>query len=312
LYLGIRIYPDLDDFDIKTLARIILIIGLVIAALAIIQYFTPNNILESIGYSDDALSRPGQIFQTVSNQKRAFGTLSGPNQLGAYLMLAFLISVVFLSNKNNLVNKYLHIATGLVSLIAIYFSFSRAAWLGILVGIAAYLAIKFWQKIKSHRLLLAGLILLFLIVILISGYSDIILRQTDQTRIDRLSQSLDLLIDNPLGLGIGMVGPASQWLTNKPIISESFYLQIGLELGISGLIILIILLYQLVRKLHDNYLKLRPKLVGKFNLAIFISLIAIIVTGLFLHSLADSSLAYTLAVLLGYSNNYYLTKYNEG
>lgn len=315
LYLSIKLIKFSRE-EITSLIKFFLITVAIVIFLGLAQLVLPIDTLAQIGYSSFADWQPDlglQAFQQAGSYTRIAGPLSGPNQLGTYLvfsLLAFLGLTKFNLLKIRPETKKFYI---LLTIFVIFFTFSRSAWLALIVGLAIYYYLNRKDyNLKTRRtVVIGGSVIVAIAILLLIVNSDLLLRHTDQTRINRLNQSIGLLIDNPLGLGIGQVGPAAQWLkdeTSQALVSENFYLQIGLELGIFGLIAYIWLLIDLLKKAYSNLYQRTKNLTKGLNLAIFISLIAVMVANLFLHSLTDATLAYSLAILLGLAFNYQLNQ----
>jgi len=100
------------------------------------------------------------------------------------------------------------------------------------------------------------------------------------------------LISEPLkfffGSGLGTAGPAVLKYGNG-FISESWYLQIALEMGIIGLLLWLYLIFDILKKL----IKIKET-------ALVLGLIAVSICALFLHTWADNpAVAVTIFVLIG-------------
>jgi O-antigen ligase len=98
-------------------------------------------------------------------------------------------------------------------------------------------------------------------------------------------------MSNPIGHGLGSAGPAS-FKASQPVIPENWYLQIAYEVGILGLLLYILAFAGLL----GDFIRNR-------NLALPASLFAltcgILVSNLFLHTWADSTLVLIVFTLYG-------------
>jgi len=242
LYISTR-FVNLNKKETINLIRFFFLTVVIVLILSLIQIILPTNTLAQIGYTNFNDWQPNlglQAFQEAGSFNRVFGSLSGPNQLGIYLVFTLL---TFLGlNRTNILDFKIDIKSFflILGILLIILTFSRSAWLALIVGLIIYYYLnKENYSLKIRRIISIGFILILLISsLLVFTDNGILLRHTDQTRINQLGQSFELLLDNPLGLGIGQVGPAAQWLkdsTNQALISENFYLQIGLELGVDKL-----------------------------------------------------------------------------
>lgn len=308
LYLSVR-WIKLGKTEIRKLIKFFFFTLSLVIIISFIFLIIPNSHLENLGYSNFNNWQPKmglQSFQKAWGIDRAFGPLSGPNQLGLYLVFGLAILSGLNKTKKFLFNNWIKYLLTITSIILIILSFSRSAWLALaVVLLIIYLITK--NKIKSNKksyLVISLLLIVASAIVLISIYPDLILRQTDNIRIERLAHSFNLLIDNPLGVGIGKVGPAAQWLNStKALVSENFYLQIGLELGIIGLIAYIYLLASLIKKTYIKVISQKKSLIKGLNLGLLAGLIGIMVANLFLHSLTDATLAYSLGMIMGLAHN---------
>jgi len=120
-------------------------------------------------------------------------------------------------------------------------------------------------------------------------YEIIIRPSSTLWHITYLKDAYTMIMTHPFGLGLSKVGPASQWL-NQALVSESFYLQIALEVGVFGLLLFLIAFVLLSIKL------IKQK--TQFGLILFASLVSVLVASLFLHTLADGILAIYLGFVL--------------
>jgi len=312
LYLVIKSL-SFSKAELWQLFKVILVTTLIVVIFSVLQIIFGNSLMTWFGYTDQGQWQPYQALQTsqtIGNQTRIPGTLSGPNQLGVYMAM---IGLIILASLKKLVipklKKLLYPLLTLV-LLVIIFSFSRTAWISLALGFLAMVIYCFTNKVKDKQiqkkyLTIAGAVILVVIILawlaVNLGWADNILtRHTDFDRKQLLYQSSQLLIDNPLGLGIGQVGPAAQW-TKGPdlsVISENNYLQYGLELGLIGLIIYFMIFINwfktLFKKLSPGQ-GIKPALV----LGTLVAFIAVLISGLFLHTFTDATLMLTLAILLG-------------
>lgn len=294
-------------FLIKNIQWIIIIPGVIVAILAILQStIIPPSFLETIGYRATDFSintiNPRQTVDGSLKIYRAFSTLSGPNQLGAYLILPFSFVLAYSIKKK----KWWGLALCLPLLAAMILSFSRSAWLGAIAAliVALILLANKKQRVKIAIVsffvtVFAGLLVLglasqnqrFQNVIMHGRYFENRIEGSDQQRIESIVNSFSEVISKPFGNGLGSAGPASLKST-KPLISENWYLQIAYEVGIIGLILY---LFAFTSLLRDFYKRIDdPLAVG-----LFAATAGILVANLFLHTWADSTLSMMMFALYG-------------
>lgn len=308
LYLSVKILK-LKKNQLTIAVKIFIAAGLVVALLTLIQYFfISDQTLINLGYHNIGSWQPEKgldVFQSVSGQKRAFGPMSGPNQLGTYLSLTAIIALGLLVFNGIKKNRPGLLLTLSLSLPALYFSFSRSAWLIFALAAISLVIIKAKKRWSFGRAISIAALAAVLVVLTIIPNWQTLIRHTDQDRLQRLSQSFQIFLDNPLGVGIGQTGPAAQWLNSagRAVISENYYLQIGLELGLIGLIAFLIIIANIIRQLGRRIGQQKDRFQKSFQISSLIGFIAVLISGLFLHSLADSALAYSLAIIIGLADN---------
>lgn len=101
-------------------------------------------------------------------------------------------------------------------------------------------------------------------------------------------EGLVLAASHPLGMGLGTVGPAS--VRYEKLLTENWYLQILIEMGVLGLALFLGVLAVISKKILQA-----PRAAG-INFGLFLALLGIAVTGLFTHSFEETS---TVMVLFG-------------
>jgi O-antigen ligase len=114
---------------------------------------------------------------------------------------------------------------------------------------------------------------------------------SDAGRIEAFTQTTQEIIEKPFGHGLGSAGPAS-FQAERSVIPENWYLQIAYEIGVIGLMLYICAFAFL---LGDFWRHRADPLAA----ALFAATVGVLVTNLFLHALADSSLSLILFGLYG-------------
>jgi len=284
------------------LGKVFILVSLIVALGAILERFLPSHYWQMIGLSYDF----GYGNFMVGNFFRSLSFLGGPNQLGSYLLPAFFIA---LFNLNKLLSSRKSQCFVLITLfLGIFLSMSRAAFIGLAFGLLIYIIsvnIKRW-KILLTVVFGLSLLILFSYQLYNSSliFKDFIIHgQSQFLHLTALQSSwqyfkeLDIF-DKIFGIGLGTAGPLAVKY-GEGIVSESWFFQIIFEMGVAGFILwltlFVLILIGLVRK----------KMFG-----LFYALISVIITSLFLHTLADNpALSYSLFILIGLSLNH--TKYEE-
>ncbi|MCF7856502.1 O-antigen ligase family protein [Candidatus Gracilibacteria bacterium] len=309
LFLGIFLAVKFFDFGklgIERLKKIILLSagGVILFALAQ-KFLLPPDFLVNFGYSANVSSwlpggnLPAYHLVGVSETIRLQSTFAGPNQLAAFLLVILPLAIFefWRNRKNKSWWKYFLAAEILGGFFVVIFTFSRSAWLGA-VGIFLIFAVEMWRKNLSRKIkqriffggitaILGGGILIF------SGENlGEIFWRTASTgeHFERTQAAAELVLENPLGLGLGQTAGVSQRF-GEGITPENTYLGIALELGWLGGILFLIFCVQLLWELK------------KANSPLFFSLSGILIIALFLHPLEDAPTTLTLFLLAGMINS---------
>ncbi len=306
LYLEAQVLAS--KYNYVNIVKIVLIPASIVAIIAILQpvLFKPE-VLNMIGYGSDSIDSL-QYVESAQDSLRVFSTLGGPNQLGAYLIVPFTLSLALAIKSRKIIWYFLP----LFFLLPIFMSYSRSAWIGTIVAAITVILMQFKFKIQ----LIVGMMLIILLAtfgyLFYSGgvckyFSDPIgilvhgscqsgnLGGSDMIRVNSIQNGINTITSNPLGNGVGTAGPAS-FYTSKPLIVENWYIQIAIEIGIIGLMLYIAFIFMNLKKLYKESMHKKNSVLPITLLA---SLCGILVTSLFLHTLADSTLSILLFGLLG-------------
>jgi len=287
-----------SDFFKKYWRQILIYPALIVILFGIAQIFLPLNFLSHFGYGPHTIP----AFQTVDQQlkfHRIQSTLRGANPLGAYLIL---IAPVFLFFTTK--NWIIRITTSLLALVALFFTYSRSAYVGLIITIGIIFYLKFIVKLnlsaerkKAIYFLISGFVLLILAVGLglrnNSTFDNIFFHSSKNTHSKTTSNSVRLtdlktntknLYTHPLGQGVGIAGPASTHNNHPAKIAENFYIQIGQETGFLGLIVFIMINLIVGYRL---YISRKDPL----SLLLLASLIGITLVNMVSHAWADDTLS---------------------
>jgi len=210
---------------------------------------------------------------------RAYGGLDHPNILGGVLAVGILLIVfLFLDNKNSELKikykKAIFYSLFFIFITALFFTFSRGAWLAVLAG-GLFMLISFVIKrdLKSQKeMLIAILLSSILIGVLFFQYNELVItrlgdnsRLEIKSRIERVAsynEALQIIKKYPLtGVGLGNYTLAlSREIPNQ----ESFYYQpthnvfllVCAETGIIGLLFFVLINLSLLifsfKKMNDR------------------------------------------------------------
>lgn len=286
---------------------LLLVPGLAVVLFAIVQYiFLPIDFLTHFGYGPDTIP----AYSTINSNKeyiRVSSTLRGPNPLGAYLIL--IISALAVSLRGYKVSAIVRRALYLcLAFAALLFSFSRSAWLGVVLSLIVFGVIV--ATSRRMRLILAAVVIGFGLVA-VGAYSiaqhnrtvqnavfhtdddSVIAKSSNDDRLSAQVQSVDLAAENAFGLGVGSAGPASVYNDkNAPVISENYFLQLAIETGWPGLLVFLFLLASLAAFFWGA----RDK---SLAVVLLMSLAGLTLVNLLSHAWTDETLAFTWWGLAG-------------
>jgi O-antigen ligase len=309
-----------QSFKENTLS-LLLFVGGIVAALGIVSLLLPASVFTWFGYSDlHSLYVPGgplAAFQQIESLgvRRIQSTMSGPNQLGLWLLIPW--SIALLQRK-----KY---AVALI-FTALLLTFSRSAW----IASGVILIVVLWKGLprKVFYSALGGLFSASLLAFIVLYFfaPDIVMRTASNAdHLARPLEAIEVMKEHPLGLGLGTAGPASNrvsdacvhlpegsdasWASDRldlcvftgdiqvqphgrvcncPLLPENWYLQMGVEMGILGFVLFLTLIIFVLLRLRSSPYALLP-------------LLGISIAALFLHAWEGSAVAYTTWILTAMS-----------
>lgn len=127
-------------------------LGLVpVAILAIVQFSLQTSFSTKwLGLAKHDPAELGQVvIETAQGERwlRAYGSFDHPNILGGVMAVVLLFLLVYKKEKWGLLEN---VYTALFAT-ALFFSFSRTAWLGLFLGAAIYLGINYYKKEKVNK-----------------------------------------------------------------------------------------------------------------------------------------------------------------
>lgn len=279
-------------------------LGLGLALLGIAQVLLlDREFLTGFGYDKRETIAPYVLIDDNPDALRAFATLRGPNDYGAFLILPIIISLLL-----GILQKRRYLLLTAPMLIAIVFSSSRSAWLGLLLAVATLGVVVFGRHVlRKKKVVLAGVAgVLVGVGIVAASLTVPVLRLaifhsspgdpslTEGSTDGHWSATWDGVeraVTAPLGGGAGVAGPASYY-GDEPRISENYYVQIAEEAGIVGLGIFVAWVLVIFRRLYD----LRPDSLAIVLLCAGIGISAI---GFWLHVWNDDPLSLTYFMITG-------------
>ncbi|MDP4007790.1 MAG: O-antigen ligase family protein [Candidatus Peregrinibacteria bacterium] len=291
-----------DKEQTKKLFKSVIIGGALSLILGYILHYLikPEN-LTVLGFRDDwSTWYPGQSLafcQRMENQElcRMSGTFAGPNQFGAYL--AMFIPILYMWRKevkerikDTSLRRGIPIALISLAFYALIQTYSRGALIGVFIAIFVLLSYEYnlWKHIKKKHFLFGLIGIVVVSAVLLITIGDTLIRpESTSGHIAAWIMGIQEMFAHPLGQGLGSAGPASYRFAN-PIIPESWYLQVGIELGFFGLLLFLGILVLTIKKLFQAR-----------NTALLASFLGVLAIAFFLHTFEDSAVSITLFSLLG-------------
>lgn len=299
----------------KKALLILAIGGAVLAVLGILQVTVlPRDLLTNFGYEKNVTIAPFMTIDENPDAPRAFATLRGANEFGAFLILPLVASLLAIKHKG------WRLTIAFVIVWGIFLSVSRSAWIGAFLALVALPVLMYGRAfVRSKWFVYGSIVSVFMAVLLVvaatsvpslrlaifrSSPTDTSLTEgsTDQHLLATLG-GLERVGQNPYGCGPGCSGPASYY-GPEPRISENYYVQIAEEVGIAGLVLWLAIAYLVAVRLYEQ----RKDALARALLA---SLAGISAIGLLLHVWVDDPLSLTWWGLAGAVLGYYASAYRK-
>ncbi len=252
---------------------------------------------------------------------RRQGIFSWPNNYG-YFLIAFLpVVILFFRQKLETLKDFftadkktiLNTAVIILRVIAIILTLSRTAYIWWIVALAL-LNIR-W--IKTHKRIARGIL-----VLLIAGVIWLSFLKGASTigHIKAKFGSIQYVIDQPSGYGLGTSGPAVNY--NGTILPENYFIQLMLDIGTIGFLLRTVLILQITaiaRAIQKAYTSRKTGTNTEITYLIRrwlnIGWICLLIMGIFLHVFEDSMINYlffvTWWILTGYLSTYIKKITNE-
>lgn len=307
--LGVRLlWPKINE---NSILRLVIYISTVVCALGIVQYFLPKDIMTHFGYSVARGVKPNFFIDDKPNLPRIMSTLRDPNSLGAYLILP--ITILFYKlmtvrrDRRQLIGGLL-----VLHVLALALTFSRSAWMGTIVSVCALIIFAFRAKfgpwlLKYWPLLLGSVLLIGSLVLMSKNQYAVqnILVHSDKSTAAKskydsngyhwlyAKEGLQGIWHRPQGHGPGTAGIVSIQHPDRGFLTENYYIQIGYEVGVTGL-----LLFLAVNFLAYKELLLRRSLL---SVALLASFWGYVLCNMLLHTWSNEAVAAQWWLLAGFT-----------
>lgn len=298
IYAGLYYVVKTFSFEYKKKAIYIFAIsGCLIVLFGFIQYFFYSNLrnVYYLGWDD--------------HMYRLFSTFLDPNFAGAFLVFYLIFTTgLFLHFLKTKQKKFLFGTSCifLLTLTAIYLTFSRSALIMLLLSFLAFSV--FAKKMKW----VLRLILISIIFFLISAKNfnienrNLFRIASTEARLESAKTTIQIIKDNPiLGVGFntyryaqiryGFRRPEGALESHADAGSDNSFLFILATTGIIGLLSYLYLLFAILKNAYINYSILRTVVIA--------SLVGIIADSFFINSLFYSLNMMWIWILVGYSSS---------
>ena len=281
----------------KRSLKIIMYPAVIVVLFGLLQILVlPKDFLIHFGYGPNTIY-PYETINHNSNYIRIFSTLRGANPLGAYLLLPLSLATILLIKGKKVWYNGLFILAGVAVMI---FTFSRSAWLGLIVALALSIYFGIKDKETKNRLLYLAVILgMLLCLTAIAGrhntrIQNVLFHTQTHSKVKQtsdgqhglaLKKGIKDIATHPLGRGPGTSGPASVYNSKLQRSPENYYLQMGQETGWLGLAVFLAINVYIV-------LSLWARKEDTLSLALLTSFAGLVICNLLLPAWSDDTLAY--------------------
>jgi O-antigen ligase len=279
----------------RKFVKVFVVSAFIVIGFALLQQVLPRDFLANFGYSSDTIA-PYMTVDENDDFVRHNSTLRGPNPLGAYAATVATVCLAWLIGMKQKRNWPI-IGLAAASVLVVYLSYARSAYLALTIGFAITLAALFGKKVKKWQWLGLGAVTLVLIGSLFllrnnDFVSNVVLHEdpgesnnlnSNDGHIDSLAEGTERMLNQPLGAGVGSTGSASL-LTENGLIIENHYLYVAHEVGWLGFVVFLVLFVAILKRLWSE--RKNPLALG-----VFASGIGLAAAALFLPVWADDTVS---------------------
>lgn len=322
LFLGAR-HANLGQEFGRRAGKVIMIVGSIVAAIAVYEFFLSDSWNTFMVETVELPKYKFYVFNEgvpYATDIRTYGTLGGaqytrvgsvlvnPLTLGFYLVLPFAFAI------ERTVRDGIRSLAGAVLLLtgaALIFTQTRAGVVAALI--AALVAVRPSAGKSVDRRLQYGFVLsiIFCLALPVAAYTGLTERSTsaasgeEESAVDHwdsLINGIRGVADRPLGHGIGTsAGVGQRFSTVGAFITENYYLQMGIEIGLVGMLLFVVLTLVLIKYMNRAARRVPDLPMGAMRIA----MIGLAVGALLLHTWTEFAISWTAwgmaGAVLGYS-----------
>lgn len=308
---------------LNKILQIFTIFSLFVSISATLQFWFQHDFgLQFLGESPLSSTMAGvaKVAAEGTTFLRPYGFFPHPNVLGIFLVTNIIICInLYILVKSDWSRLWLLVSCG-ASIVGLTLSFSRSAWLALLLGLLFQLGFIWYKQLFTKKFLGFGISLLALGIICFAAYKPLITQrgevfdQAYTERADYNRTSFRIIKQNPVfGVGPGqsllhmeqyLAGNYEPWQI-QPI--HNYFLLSAAEVGVPGAILLALIVFYLIFLLARKMTKYKagePTGDALLALTIFIVLIAYVIAMMFDHyfyTIVPTQILLWLMLTFGYS-----------
>lgn len=291
--------------------------SILVAAVAVFQFVEPtlaNRFFEYLGYSDfvafqgnigDPIAVRNRDLPGADTLPRASSLLLGDLALSFYQVLTVSLAAAMFYCARRLRSVVLNGLFLALMFVTLVMTLSRSA-IASSAGAIAVAAVMTRSTLRFAAVGALGVVIAALV--LVSGYIKIstvgaLVNFQDASSVvheNQLSKSVTIIVSHPLGQGLATAGNIGQQLGGADAITnESWYLQIGTEMGILAMVVYVALVaFAMVLALRQ-FFKVKDYWLRTLTLTVAMTAGAMLVLGNFLHSWENTPLSIVFWMLAG-------------
>jgi len=294
------------------LLRLMLGLSTVVALLGVIQWFLPHDFLTHFGYSLDRGTRAVFYIDDKSGFLRVMSTLREPNALGAYLIMPLTALTALLLRAKDYNRRLVLLGMFGLHALALLLTFSRSAWLGATLSVALIVGWQYPARVhvfaKRFGLPLIALLVVAGVGLFSQRHSSFVRSYITHSSVNHNTTEIDSngyhevfverglhgIVHQPLGHGPGTAGLASIQNPKGSFLTENYYIQIGYEVGVVGLLLFVGMQALLYVRLWRQRQEVLPAV-------LLTSFWAYVLTNMLLHTWSNEAVAAQWWLLAGLS-----------
>jgi O-antigen ligase len=236
------------------------------ASLGIYQFLSQSAFASKwLGLAVHSASVAGQSVIETGGERwlRAYGTFPHPNILAGFLVISLILSFYLYPRLKKIYQKNILVILSVISSTALFFTFSRGAWIAVVIISFYYIFLLKKKKILPTVCLILFILLSVIYLPLVKTRITGTERLEVKSNIERVSgytQSFEVIKKHPLlGVGAGnytvelqKIYPDQSAWDYMPV--HNIYLLLLAELGIINLLILMFLIYPFIERIFNSKL----------------------------------------------------------